>query len=185
MADPIAELKNSNIDCFRMIYKDYHTKLYQFVYNRTQSSYLAQEIVQITFIKLWETRARLSDELEIDIQLFRIAKTTLIDELRKETVKLKYNDIITSVHEEQYEDNQVADRDTLQHVYSAIEMLPAMRKKVFKLSRVSGFSYKQIADILSISPKTVENHISKAIKQLRNSMNTFFFILMILIKIIR
>jgi len=174
MADPIAELKNNNIDCFRMIYKDYHAKLYQFVYNRTQSCYLAQEIVQITFIKLWETRARLADELTIDIQIFRIAKTTLIDELRKETVKLKYNDIITSVQEEHYEDNQVADRDALEHVYNAIETLPTIRKKVFKLSRVSGFSYKQIGDIMSISPKTVENHISKAIKQLRKSINSFF-----------
>jgi len=174
MADSITELKNNNIDFFRMVYQDYHTKLYQFVYNRTQSAYLAQEIVQITFIKLWETRAKLSNELTIDIQLFRIARTTLIDELRKETVKLKYNEIISSVHDEHYEDNQVADRDTLQHVYNAIETLPTIRKKVFKLSRVSGFSYKQIADILSISPKTVENHISKAIKQLRNSMNSFF-----------
>ncbi len=174
MADLIAALKDDKIDCFRMIYKDYHAKLYQFIYNRTQSSYLAQEIVQMTFIKLWETRAKLSEELSIDIQLFRIARTTLIDELRKETVKLKYNEIVSSVHDEHYEDNQVADRDTLQHVYNAIETLPTIRKKVFKLSRVNGFSYKEIADMMSISPKTVENHISKAIKQLRNSVNSFF-----------
>jgi RNA polymerase sigma-70 factor (family 1) len=174
MIDEIAELKNNNIECFRMIFARYHAKLYQYIYNRTQSSYLAQEVVQLTFIKLWENRDKLSEEFTIDIQLFRIAKTTLIDELRKETIKLKYNDLISNANDQIYEDNQVADKDTLRYVYAAMENLPAIRKKVFKLSRINGFSYKQIADLLSISPKTVENHIAKAIKQLRNSINSFF-----------
>jgi RNA polymerase sigma-70 factor (ECF subfamily) len=176
MTEQVAALKNDSRECFNEVYDSHHTKLYQYIYSRTQSSYLAQEVVQLTFIKLWETRSRLADELPIDIQLFRIAKTTLIDELRKESVKLKYNNQVSNAAEVFYEDNQLTDKDTLTHVYAAMENLPAMRKKVFKLSRVHGFTYKQIAGILSISPKTVEHHISKAIKQLRNSIKMFFFL---------
>ena len=174
MTDQIAELKNNSVACFKAIYARYHAKLYQYIYNRTQSSYLAQEVVQLTFIKLWENRSKLSEEFAIDIQLFRIAKTTLIDELRKETIKLKYNDLISDTKDDSYEDNRVTDKDTIRYVYAAMENLPAVRKKVFKLSRINGFTYKQIADLLSISPKTVENHIAKAIKQLRSSVNSLF-----------
>jgi RNA polymerase sigma-70 factor (family 1) len=174
MTEEVAALKNNSRECFNEVYDRYHAKLYHYIYNRTQSSYLAQEVVQLTFIKLWETKSKLSEELTIDIQLFRIAKTTLIDELRKETVKSKYNDLISNTADYLYEDNQLTDKDTLRHVYAAMENLPNVRKKVFKLSRIHGFSYKQIAGLLSISPKTVENHISKAIKQLRNSIKMFF-----------
>ncbi len=175
MVSQVAALKENSLTCFGEVYALYHNKLYQFIYKRTQSAYLAQEVVQLTFIRLWETRAKLADELSIDIQLFRIARTILIDEIRKENVKLKYKEQVTEHADHLYEDNQVADRDTLLHIFAAVEELPPVRKKVFKLSRVHGFSHKQIAGILSISPKTVENHISKAIKQLRNVISIFLF----------
>lgn len=175
MVTDIAALKQDDLGRFTGIYSLYHNRLYQFIYKRTQSSYLAQEIVQLAFIRLWENRYRLADELTVDVQLFRIARTILIDELRKETVKTKYKDWALNNTDIVYEDNQVADKDTLQYIFAAMEKLPPTRKKVFKLSRMQGFSHKQIASMLSISPKTVENHITKAIKQLRNSLNIFLF----------
>jgi RNA polymerase sigma-70 factor (ECF subfamily) len=174
MTAQIKALKDSSRECFNAVYVQYHAKLYQYIYNRTQSAYLAQEVVQLTFIKLWENRSKLSEEFTLDIQLFRIAKTILIDQLRKEKVKLKYNDSVINTTEPVFEDNQVADRDTLKHIYDKLETLPPIRKKVFKLSRMQGLSYKQIAEELSISPKTVENHISKALKQIRNAISMFF-----------
>lgn len=175
MVSQVAALKRNERACFSEVYTLYHDKLYHFIYSRTQSAYLAQEVVQLTFIRLWEVRSRLADELSIDIQLFRIARTILIDELRKEIVKSKYKEWAGNNQEQEYEDNQVAEKDTLRHVFAAMEELPPVRKKVFKLSRIQGFSHKQIAGILSISPKTVENHITKAIKQLRSSISIFLF----------
>lgn len=174
MAAEITALKNSSRKCFNAVYAQHHAKLYRYIYARTQSAYLAQEVVQLTFIKLWENRSKLSDEFTLDIQLFRIAKTILIDQLRKEKVKLKYSTSVINASEYVYEDNQVADRDTLKHIYNKLETLPTIRRKVFKLSRVQGLSYKQIAEQLSISPKTVENHIAKAIKQIRSAVGMFF-----------
>lgn len=171
MLGQIAALKNDDLVEFRMIYTQYHSKLYHYIYNRTQSAYLSQEVVQLTFIKLWEKRKNLSDDYPLNIQLFRIAKTILIDELRKETVKQKYSDWAVINITEPYEDNQLANKEDLKMVFAEMENLPPVRKKVFKLSRIQGLSYKQIADVMSISPKTVENHISRAIKQLRNAIH--------------
>lgn len=175
MTTQVTALKNGNLDCFRTIYAQHHAKLYHYIYNRTQSEYMAQEVVQLSFIKLWESRHKLAEELTVDIQLFRIAKTILIDELRKDTVKAKYKDWAKHTTDCTYEDNQAADKDTLRYVFTAMENLPPIRKKVFKLSRVHGYSYKEIAGLLAISPKTVENHIAKAIKQLRSAISVFLF----------
>jgi RNA polymerase sigma-70 factor (ECF subfamily) len=180
MSVEVAALKLGDTNCFRKVYAEHHAKLYQYIYNRTHSVFLAQEVVQVAFVRLWENRNVLSDELNIDIQLFRMAKTILIDELRKETVKQKYIDWLNQNTDHSYRDDVVADRDDLRHVLDAMEKLPAMRKTVFKLSRIQGLSYKEIAAMFSISPKTVENHISKAIKQLRNAivllLSLFLFI---------
>jgi len=174
MTEQITALKSGNREYFNVIYAQFHTKLYHYIFSRTQSAYLAQEVVQLTFIRLWENRTGLADELTIDIQLFRIAKTILIDQLRKDKVRLKYSESVSSTASYSYEDNQIADRDTIRLIFKKLENLPVMRKKVFTLSRIQGLSYKQIAEQLSISPKTVENHISKAIKQLRNAIHLLF-----------
>lgn len=171
MKAQIAALKNDSLEEFRSVYAAYHSKLYHFILSRTQSEYLAQEVVQLTFIKLWEKRHGLSDDYGVDVQLFRIARTVLIDELRKERTRQRHNDLSGAGAEEAYDQMRTEGKDELRHVFAAIENLPPMRKKVFKLSRINGLPYKDIAAILSLSPKTVENHISRAIKQLRSAIH--------------
>ncbi|HEY8930603.1 MAG TPA: sigma-70 family RNA polymerase sigma factor [Mucilaginibacter sp.] len=173
MVRQIAALKNDDLGVFRVIYQQYHAKLFHYIHSRTQSEYLAQEVVQITFIRLWEKRNSLSDDFAVDIQLFRIAKTVMIDELRKEQVRTKHNELSNRYVGDSYDDFQIENKDDLKRVFAEMENLPLTRKKAFKLSREQGLSYKQIAEIMSISPKTVENHISRAIKQLRNSISVF------------
>lgn len=171
MRDGISVLGRRKEDGFARVYNLYYQKLFQFVYAKTRSEYLAQEVVQLTFIRFWENRRSVPVGLEIDVQLFRMAKTILIDQHRRELVKLKHEDRVGQLANVTYEDNALVNRDSLARINMALERLPPVRKKVFQLSRQRGFSYQQIANHLSISTKTVENHISKAIKQLRNAIS--------------
>lgn len=82
-------IRNGNRNAFNGLYQRLHQKLYFYVLKQTSSAYIAEEIVQITFIKLWEYRASLSDAIAIDSQVFRIAKTSLIDLLRKRATERK------------------------------------------------------------------------------------------------
>ncbi len=167
----IEALKNGDHFIFEQVFNDYHEKLYFYLVNKTNSHYLAEEITQITFLKLWQYRKNLNEELSLSIQIFRIAKTSLIDEVRKrenftrlqEEVKLNnYNDIQIT--------NAGSEKEIKQTLERAMQTMPKVRRKVFELSRIHGFSYKEIAEQLSISVKTVENHIGNALRQLR----TFF-----------
>lgn len=169
MEDLLAAIRSGDHAALEQVYDEWHGRLYGYFYKKTNSRYLAEELVQITFIKLWNNRASLSDQWPLQVQLFRIMKTSLIDVLRKELRDAKahqqYNlHIVTSQTITPEEGN----KDQLQVVQQIMETMPPVRKKVFHMSRYMGFSYKQIALQLAISPRTVENHIAQALKQLRD-----------------
>lgn len=82
----IAALKQGNLLVFNEVYYSSHKRIYYFILQKTKSSFIAEEVAQLTFIKFWNYRESLADDLDVQLQLFRIARTTLIDFLRKETV---------------------------------------------------------------------------------------------------
>lgn len=174
MNNYLLHIKNGDVYCFQQAYNELHVRLYQYIFRYSSSHYLAQEVVQLTFIKLWEKRSDLSEEHTLDAQVFRIAKSLLIDLLRKENVRKVQPLPEAGMEVVWYNEMPVAEKDELEHILRAVEDLPPARKEVFKLSRFDGLSHKEISSRLALSTKTVETHISKAIKQLRKSISLFF-----------
>jgi RNA polymerase sigma-70 factor (family 1) len=176
----VNDLQFDNVETFRQVYHSFHGKLYAFVYKRTLSHYLAEEVVQQAFIRLWERRASLSAEVSLSTQLFQITKTIMIDELRKEATKRTHYDTIIAempVSTEDVlstEDDRLLHKDQLEEVQRIVDSMPPVRKHIFRMSRIEHLSYKEIAAQLSISPKTVENHIARALRQLREAIYFLF-----------
>ena len=79
----IKELKDGDEFYFKKVFDQYHQKLYFFILYKAKSEYIAEEVVQMAFTKLWQCRQTLREEYTISTQLFRIATTILIDFLRK------------------------------------------------------------------------------------------------------
>jgi RNA polymerase sigma-70 factor (family 1) len=170
----VNDLQYDNVDTFRQVYHSFHGKLYAFVYKRTSSHYLAEEVVQQAFIRLWERRSLLSAEVPLSTQLFQMARTIMIDELRKEAIKRTHYDTIVAGMEESTEDDRLLHKDRLELVFRIVESMPPVRKNIFRMSREEHLSHKEIAEQLSISPKTVENHITRALRQLREAIYFLF-----------
>lgn len=164
----IAALKQNDTFIFEELFQEYHQKIYFLVLSRSKSAYVAEETTQLTFIKLWNYRHHLDESLPLSQQIFRIAKTTLIDVLRKDTAysAMKQHILTSSEHSDGFTPMEVKDLNkTLQN---AVQKLPPVRRKVFELSRNHYLSHKEISQLLSLSVKTVETHISLALKQLRH-----------------
>lgn len=169
-ATAIAALKQNDTFTFDELFHEYHQKVFFLILSRSKSSYIAEETTQLTFIKLWNYRHHLDESLPLSQQIFRIARTTLIDVLRKDAVysAMKQHMLTSSEHVDGFAPMEVKDlHETLQE---AVQKLPPVRRKVFELSRNHSLSYKEISKLLSLSVKTVETHISLALKQLRNLM---------------
>jgi RNA polymerase sigma-70 factor (ECF subfamily) len=165
----ISALKEGDSSVFRDLFNEYHRKVYFYVLSKTHSSYIAEEATQITFIKLWDYRQRLQESEPVSKLIFHIARATFIDLLRKEAVKerfLKQEKPLESDTESISDTIQA--RELLLQIRQVVHNMPPMRRKVFELSRYEFKSHKEIADQLSLSIKTVENHMSLAINHLRN-----------------
>lgn len=172
---PVTAIIAGDEHAFNNLYTDYCERVYFFIVKKTSSSYLAEEVTQQTFIRIWEKRHQLSNQHTLEEQLFRIARTILIDELRKEAVKRKYiarqeTGMPVTLP------NEMDAKELQQRIDQVINILPAQRKKIFMMSRYEQRTYKEIADILSLSVKTVEAQMSKALQQLKNGITLLILI---------
>lgn len=177
--DTIAALKNGDTLVLEHIFNQHHAKLYLYIVSKTKSHYLAEETVQLSFIKLWNHRKSLNETISVEVQLFRIAKTTFIDLVRNQASQDRLLKKVSAASATVF-DNETIEKldakDSSLRFYKAIKQLPVVRQKVFTMSRIQGMSYKDIAAELSISIKTVENHISQALKQLRHIFIIFLIL---------
>lgn len=149
---------------FKEIFFAHYDKIFSGFFKRTGSESIAQDLTQITFIKIWEYRSSFNFELPVELQVNRKAKLVFIDWLRKEAYQRKLMHELKqhTLPVEKHDKFELTDR-----LQSALSELPPVRKKVFTMAYIDGFSHKDIADTLHISVKTVDNHISKALSQLR------------------
>ncbi|MHA4809064.1 RNA polymerase sigma-70 factor [Flavitalea flava] len=166
----IKELKEGDELYFRKVFDQYNQKLYFFILYKTKSEYITEEVVQMAFTKFWQCRQTLKEEYTISTQLFRMATTILIDFLRKYNTKdavtarldaVKYEKGIDSTNEKMNE------AELQKRILEAVKDLPPVRKQVFEMSREQGMTYREIAETLCVSSKTVEAHIYKALKQIK------------------
>lgn len=165
----IAALKEGDTSIFSEIFNEYHRKVYLYVLSKTHSEYIAEEVTQITFIKLWNYRQNLDESEPVSKLIFHIARTTCIDVFRKEAVRgrvLKQENPTETGTSNSAEAVEV--KELQQQIKQVVGSMPPVRRRVFELSRYEFKSHKEIAELLSVSVKTVENHMALAIRHLRN-----------------
>ena len=156
---------------FTEVFNLYYPKVYHHFLKKARSASTAREVAQLTFIKLWEFRHTLKDTIPLDTQLFHIAASVYIDYLRRESTQRKKVLAMAGgqagVDEDEAQAGPDASFEASDHLLSLTRSLSPVRKRVFLLSRVHGHSYKEIAEQLSISLKTVEDHMVKALRHIR------------------
>ncbi len=162
-------LQSGSVQAFDLLFQRYSNRLYSYSLSLLKTHQDAEEIVQITFEKIWEKREEITSDRSFKSFLFTIAYHLIIDQFRKNLQSRKYEDFILhearknfNVVEEELEYNELHDK-----IEKAISNLPERRRIIFKMSRIEGLSHKEIAERLDISPETVENHINLAICSLK------------------
>jgi len=164
----ILAVKNGDEKAFVAMYHQLNGRVFNFFKKKTREPEMAKELTQQCFIRLYHYRSSLSLSHPPEKQVYIIAKSVLINHLRQES-RMKVREI-------RYVKEKIAESTDL-YVHSRFEtedyfdkltvQLSPIRKKVILLKTRQGLSNKEIAQELSISTKTVENHITKANQHLR------------------
>ena len=158
---------------FREVFHQYYDRIYTGFFKKTGSHEIAQDLTQQTFIKFWRYRESYTPELSMEIQLFRKGKLVFIDWLRKESKERELSQSLNDGYKIPVSDLSSDLKETLD---KAIGQLSPVRKKVFQLAYIEGYSHKEIAEKLNVSVRTVETHIYKSLQQLRKVLALIFIL---------
>jgi len=169
---------------FKKIFETYYPRLLRFAAEYTGDRHEAENILQNVFLKLWEKRAALPMDVNLNAYLLTMVKNHCMDFLKHQQVVQRYYINRKTELQQEMEFNYYAiskfdpeqtDIETLEQIVEkAINELPEQCRKVFEMSRYEGLKYREIAEKLQISVKTVETHISHALKILRISLKDKF-----------
>lgn len=164
---------------FDLIYEQYSHKLFSFVFKILKNDTDTEEIVQEVFVKIWESRHKLESSNLLNSYIFTIAYNHSISLIRKNINSKKYLEHLrysSIIHSSPSQISKLEFDELSDKVENLIERLPERQKQVFRLNREQGLSYSEIADQLGISKNTVENHMVKALRYLRQNLDNSYLI---------
>lgn len=170
------ELKNiSDEGVVEGLFKKHYASLCRTVYKIVKDKDTSEDIVQEVFVKMWNKRKELEINVSVKAYLYRSAINTALNYIGS-AKKLNYLEDdyahLSSNNVQEYHDF----KETENHVMKAIDRLPPACKAIFVLSRQEEMSYREIADTLNISIKTVENQMGKALKVLREQLKEYLVV---------
>lgn len=135
----------------------------------------SEDIVQDVFVKLWKHKIHLESQHHIKSYMYTMVRNHTIEVIRRDHIGSKINKEILHLYdhesESQINEAELENFQLLDQIYVSIRQLPPKCGEVFTMAKVNGLSYAQIAEIMNISVKTVEAHMSKALKLLRDMLS--------------
>jgi len=170
LADSIAR---SDASAFEKLFRRLSDQVFRYVRSMTGSDATADDVTQDTFARLWSRREHLDEVDNLPAYIFQIA--------RRQVYNLHRDQRVRRENEAQLHDRELAalpdrpdagvDTEILQQMLDAwIDELPDRQREAITLSRMDGLSHDAIADVMDISPHTVNAHIVKAMKHLRSRL---------------
>jgi RNA polymerase sigma-70 factor (ECF subfamily) len=176
-AELLTWLKEGNQKVIQSLFDTFYVSLCKTVNRIVHNTIITEDIVQDVFMKIWQKRGDLNIQISLKAYLHKMAINAALSHLRK-----KYNtSSIDDTSPQQMSKHAFKEVATQQmefqelevQVNDAINELPPKCREVFILSRYEEMSYKEIAQQMEISPKTVENQMSKALKHLRKKLAAY------------
>ncbi|WP_103865048.1 RNA polymerase sigma factor [Aquimarina sp. I32.4] len=169
------QLKGKNQKAFSSFFDKYYSRLFSIAFKSISDREECAAILQETFSKFWSKLDDIKPEKKyMESYIVRILKNKIIDYYRKKKNKFIYLDELSfeieDIHEEHSND---LNEEIYQKIQIIIENLPPKVRDVFCLSRMNGYTYPEIAKEKNISIKTVEAHITKALKILRQDLKKY------------
>jgi RNA polymerase sigma-70 factor (ECF subfamily) len=157
---------------FELLFREYYGDLCSFACSFLKDLPASEEIVQDIFFNLWTKRDVIEIKTSIKSYLYQSTRNRCLNTIKHIEVREKYklfNEEQRS-YNESIEEDPMIESELAQRIENAIEALPRERKRIFKMSRYEGLKYREIAEELDISQKTVENQMGKALRFLKEQL---------------
>ncbi|WP_341225937.1 RNA polymerase sigma-70 factor [uncultured Arcticibacterium sp.] len=178
----LLEIRKGNKSAFKRVFDTYYADLSRYAFSMLKRQEEAEDLVQQVFVNFWEKREQTIISGSLKSYLFRSVHNQSLNLIKHEKVKASYVQ-----HSQFFDIKYQSDvEETLEgkeleiQIAAAIETLPKQCQKIFVMNRMESLKYKEIAEQLGISIKTVENQIGKALKILRSSLAPYLVSLLLI-----
>ncbi|WP_430817616.1 RNA polymerase sigma-70 factor [Carboxylicivirga sp. RSCT41] len=184
----IKQIKDGHQPSFRLLFDSYYRILHAYALKFVDPD-RANDVVQDLFSNIWERRSDLVIKTSLHNYLFTGIRNNCLQLLEKQKVRTRYHqdkenqlalDELNYFHSETSQ--SLLEVELQNKIEEAISKLPEQCQKVFRLSRIKQVRNAEIAEQLQISPKTVEKHLSKALKIMREELKDYLPFLLLLLK---
>ena len=182
--DLISGIKNGNEHAYRHLYSKYYIPLCYHAQKIVAEKDQAEEVVQLTFLKLWENRAKFTVTGSLHSYLYKAVINNSINFIKSKSARVRKN----NVQLDDLYDYLAISQDNGYSIYiatelktkieEAIDSLPEKCQQIFKISRYEGKSNEEIASILGVSKNTVQKQISIALQKLKESIKDSILVLL-------
>ena len=170
-----------NKSAFELFFKENYDSLCRFAVTYTKDPNDAEEVVQNSFVKLWENRSSIELGSSPKAYLFSMIRNACLNQIKHISIREEYKQYNEQFTQQNAEIEEQIDANTLKEkINVAIHNMPPQRKRIFEMSRFEGLKYKEIAAHLDISIKTVENHMGSAMKYLRVELKDYLHLAVII-----
>lgn len=184
----VQHLQKGDKSSFTRLYHIYEGKLYRYVLSIAKSPALADDVVQEVFIKIWEQRRSLDPEKSFQAFVFTVARNHVLNLMKRASRDVSVrSEIFAYAEMESNSTKETLDlRETETLLRQAMDRLPVQQRRTFKLCKLDGLTYKEAAKKLNITTGTVNAHMVKALKTIReylslhgvSSISLFLFFLL-------
>lgn len=168
----VLRLKRDDKSALDLLFEYYYPRLYNFSKSLLKIESQIDDVLQEVFVKIWMNRQKITSHETFNSYIFTITKNEILNLIRAKLRDNSFRDelYLRSVAEE-YQQHSLLEFEEIEAVIDRlVSDLPTKRRQIFLLSRTNGLSNKEIASQLEISEKTVEDHITHAIKKIKASM---------------
>lgn len=171
----LSQLKEGDEKAFERIYSFYSLKIYGKLLKLTKSPATTEDLLQTIFLKLWSARQNINLEKPFGPYLFKIANNVVCDFFReaKKNLLQRENLIIRAMINYAHTEEEGYMEEKEKKLRDAIDALPPQRKIVFTLCKLNGKSYSEVSNILQVSTSTINDHIVKATRFIKESLGIF------------
>ena len=168
----LLSIKAGDHKAFKTFFKTHHAFLYHFLLKKGMSEQQSEDLVQQAFVLIWEKRSEINVKKSLRAYLFKIAYNRMLNVIRDNS---KFEDNVTAFEGDSYNepDHPIQNTELATAIDKAIQSMPNKRQTVFRLCFIQEFTYRDAADILNVSHKTIENHMGLALKELREKLIDF------------
>ncbi|MCB9002499.1 MAG: RNA polymerase sigma-70 factor [Bacteroidales bacterium] len=178
-SDVLVGLRNGDEQVFEDIFRAYYERLCNYANTVLNDMNEAEEMVQGTFLTVWEKHETIDIHTSIKSYLYRAVYNCCLNKLKHYKVRKLHGEEFKNQSDILLDDasQNLVEIELNSLVAHAVDLLPKQCKHVFKLSRFENLTYSEIAEQLNISVKTVENHMAKALKILRKQLKDYLPVL--------